>query len=170
MRTSASVSGLRALDRQVLLAARTRLHNPRAERLASSFSRLGQHGAIWLAIGVAGQALDRRRRADWQRATVTVAGTYALNTAIKQLVRRPRPRLPGLPALTSTPTRLSFPSAHAATSVAGALSYTRLGLPATPLIALAKALSLSRLYLGVHYPSDILAGGLLGTVMARMAR
>jgi membrane-associated phospholipid phosphatase len=159
-------SGLKTLDRQVLLAARTRLHNPRAERLVSGFSRLGEHGAIWLAIGVAGQALDRRRRADWRRATMTVAGTYALNTAIKRIVSRPRPRLPGLPALTSTPSQLSFPSAHASTSVAGAISYTRLGLPAVPLTALTKGLALSRLYLGVHYPSDILAGALLGAIVA----
>jgi membrane-associated phospholipid phosphatase len=170
MTTCASVSGLRTLDRQVLVIARTRLHNPRAERLVSGFSRLGEHGAIWLAIGVAGQVLDRQRCADWQRATVTVAGTYALNTAIKQIVRRPRPQLPGLPALTSTPSHLSLPSAHASTSVAGAISYACLGLPAMPLVALAKGLTLSRLYLGVHYPSDVLAGALLGATVAVAAR
>ena len=166
MTISASASELRSLDQQVLLAARTRFHDPRAERLVAGFSRLGQHGAVWLAIGAGGWVLDRGRRAQWQRATGTVAGTYVLNTAIKQLVRRPRPQLPGLPALTSTPTRLSFPSAHASTSAAGALSYARLGLPVVPLIVLAKGLALSRLYLGVHYPSDILAGGLLGALVA----
>jgi membrane-associated phospholipid phosphatase len=154
------------LDERVLLAARTRLHNPSADRMVAGFSRLGEHGAVWLAIGVAGQALDRGRRPRWRRATATVAGTYVLNTAIKQVVRRPRPELPGLPPLTSTPTRLSFPSAHASTSFAGAISYARLGLPAAPLYALAAGLALSRPYLGVHYPSDVLAGALLGTVVA----
>src|ERR1019366_7892500 len=71
-----------------------------------------------------------------------------------------RPSMADLPALTGTPTGLSFPSAHASTSFAGALAYSRLGLPAGPLYAL------SRLYLGVHHPSDILAGALLGTVVA----
>ncbi len=165
-----SVSGLKSLDRQVLLAARTRFHSPRAERSVAGFSRLGQYGAVWLAIGAGGWALDGRRRAQWRRATGAVAGTYALNTAIKHLVRRPRPQLPGLPALTSTPTQLSFPSAHASTSAVGAIAYARLGLPAVPLYALAKGLALSRLYLGVHYPSDILAGGLLGALVARVAR
>ena len=134
--------------------------------MVGRFSLLGEHAGVWLAIGVAGQALDRRRRERWRRASVTVAATYALNTAVKLVVRRPRPSLAGLPPLASTPTGLSFPSAHASTSFAGARCYSRLGLPAAPLYALAAGLSLSRLYLGVHYPSDVLAGALLGAAFA----
>jgi undecaprenyl-diphosphatase len=74
-----------------------------------------------------------------------------------------------MPALVSTPTQLSFPSAHATTSFAGALCYSRLGLPRAPLYALALALSASRVYLGVHYPSDVLAGAALGTAAAAAA-
>ena len=129
------------------------------------FSRLGEHGGVWLAIGVIGQALDAPRRGRWRRATTRVAGAYALNTAIKLLVARERPSLPGLPPLTDTPTRLSFPSAHASTSFAGALAYSRLGVPSVPVYALAASLSMSRLYLGVHFPSDVLAGALLGTAV-----
>jgi membrane-associated phospholipid phosphatase len=157
-------SRLLNLDERLLRLARTRGHTPRAERAVARFSRLGEHGAVWLAIGVVGAALDERRRAEWGRAAATVAGVFALNTAIKLAVRRRRPQLPGLPALTETPTTLSFPSAHASTSFVGARLYARLGLPAGPLYALATALSLSRLYLGVHYPSDVLAGAGLGTV------
>lgn len=153
-------------DEQLLHVARTWGHTPSAEQAVAHFSRLGEHAAVWLAIGVAGQALDGPRRAGWRRASATVAGAYALNTAVKLLVRRPRPSLAGLPPLTSTPSRLSFPSAHASTSFAGALCYSRLGLPAAPLYALAVGLSLSRLYLGVHYPSDVLGGALLGTALA----
>jgi membrane-associated phospholipid phosphatase len=158
-----------SLDGRLLRLARTRGHTPRAERAVAGFSRLGEHGGVWLAIGVAGQVLDAPRRADWRRATATVAGTYALNTAIKLLIRRPRPQLAGLPQLTDTPTQFSLPSAHAATSFAGALCYSRLGLPAFPLYELAVALSISRLYLGVHYPSDVIAGALLGTAVGRWA-
>jgi membrane-associated phospholipid phosphatase len=159
-----------SLDERLLRLARTRGHSPGAERAVAGFSRLGQHGGVWLALGTAGSLLDAERRSQWRRATGSVALTYALNTAIKPLVGRERPRLPGLPALTGTPTKLSFPSAHAATSFAGALSYSRVGLPALPLYTLAAALSLSRLYLGVHYPSDVLAGAALGSVVAVAAR
>jgi membrane-associated phospholipid phosphatase len=156
-------------EERLLLLARTRGHSPAAERTVAGFSRLGEHAAVWVAIGLAGGALDGSSRPEWRRARRTVMGVYATNTAIKFLVRRRRPALAGLPPLTGTTTALSFPSAHAATSFAGALAYSRRGLPARPLYALAGAMALSRLYLGVHYPSDILAGALLGTGIAAVA-
>jgi membrane-associated phospholipid phosphatase len=155
------------LDERLLRLARTRGHTPSAERAVAGFSRLGEHAGVWLAIGLVGGALDAERRSEWRRATARVAGTYALNIAIKQVVRRRRPQLPDLPALTGTPTALSFPSAHASTSFAGARCYARLGLPAAPLYALAVSLSFSRLYLGVHYPSDVLAGAAFGGLAGR---
>ncbi|HEV3321436.1 MAG TPA: phosphatase PAP2 family protein [Solirubrobacteraceae bacterium] len=161
---------MRDIDERILRWARTGGHSPRADHAVARFSRIGERGAVWLALGAAGWALDPPRRTRWARATGVVAGTFALNTAVKLAVRRPRPELPGLPALTTTPTQLSFPSAHTSTSFAGARVYTRLGLPAPPLYALAALLAASRLYLGVHYPSDILAGVLLGTAVAGRMR
>ncbi|MGH2834016.1 MAG: phosphatase PAP2 family protein [Solirubrobacteraceae bacterium] len=160
------IDGQQSLDQRGLRWARTHAHSPALERAVERFSRLGEHGAIWLAVGVCGYALDRRQRALWGRASVTVAGSFALNSAVKLVVRRRRPELEGLPALTSTPTKLSFPSAHACTSFAGALSYSRLGLAPGALYGMAACLSASRVYLGVHYPSDVLAGALLGTLVA----
>jgi membrane-associated phospholipid phosphatase len=156
-------------EERLLLLARTRGHTPAAERAVALFSRLGEHSAVWLAIGAAGGLAQRERAAQWRRARRTVIGVYAVNTAIKFAVRRPRPQFPGMPPLQGTTTGLSFPSAHAATSFAGALAYSRLGLPAAPLYGLAGAMAASRVYLGVHYPSDILAGALLGTALAAVA-
>ena len=128
------------------------------------FSRLGEHAAIWLALGLAGAAVDPPRRGRWLHATRAVLLAYALNTVLKTVVRRRRPQLEKLPALISTPTSLSFPSAHASSSFAAARAYARL-VPGAPLYVVATAMALSRVYLGVHYPSDIAAGALLGTLV-----
>lgn len=144
-------------------------HDAAVELPIRRFSRLGEHAAIWLAIGLAAAALDRRQRADWLRATRSVLAAYALNTMLKTVVRRKRPQLEKLPALIATPTSLSFPSAHASSSFAAARAFSSL-LPAQPLYAGATAMALSRVYLGVHYPSDIAAGALLGTFVGSTGR
>jgi undecaprenyl-diphosphatase len=94
-----------------------------------------------------------------------VLAAYGLNYVVKLAVRRRRPELPGLPPLTATVSRLSFPSAHCSTSFAAALAFSRVA-PAAPLYGAAAAFALSRPYLGVHYPSDVLAGAVLGTAVA----
>jgi membrane-associated phospholipid phosphatase len=159
---------LAALDLAAFRRLRTAGHTPANERAVARFSALGEHAGGWLALGAVGMALDPRRRERWRRGLLTVGGAYALNTALKLAVRRRRPRVRGLPPLTGTPTRLSFPSAHATTSFAAARSYSEL-LPAAPLYALATGLALSRLYLGVHWPSDSLAGAALGLGLATVA-
>ena len=156
-----------ALDTALLRLLRTRAHSERAERAVAAFSKLGEHAAIWLGIAAAGAALDRFRRDEFVHAGKTVAAAYVVNQAIKQAVRRPRPDPEG--QLVGTPTQLSYPSTHACTSFAGAGALGRL-LPRGPLYALAVPLALSRLYLGVHYPSDTVAGCVVGAAVAELAR
>jgi len=154
------------LDERLLRLARTCGHTPAAERAVARFSKLGEHSAIWIAIGLAGGRAQPARRPAWRRARRAVGAAYVANSAIKLAVGRRRPELADLPPLTGTPSGLGFPSAHASTSFAAALAYSRLGVPAAGLYGLAGALAYSRLYLGVHYPTDILAGAVLGTVIA----
>lgn len=163
-------SPLPGLDRALLLTLRTRGHEPRLERALGAFSRTGEHAACWIALGLTGAALDtdavRRRR--WLRGCGTVVGAYGVNFAVKLAVRRRRPELPGLPPLTPTVSRLSFPSAHATTSFAAAAAYRGLA-PAGLLYGAAVLFAVTRPYLGVHYPSDVVAGAVLGTAVARVA-
>jgi len=159
----------RDLDRAALVLARTRLHAPPAERAIGLYSRTGEHAACWLALGLAGAALsgEPSRRRAWWRGTKIVAGAYAVNYAVKLAVRRRRPEMAELPPLTPTVSRLSFPSAHATTSFAAARAFSRVA-PAWALYAAAGAFALSRPYLGVHYPSDVVGGAVLGTVVAEV--
>jgi len=156
------------LDRALLRLFRTRWHSPLAERSVLAYSRLGEHAALWYLIAAIGLALDREERATYRRTITTLAATQLLNSLIKLAVRRARPLLEDLPPLMPTVSTLAYPSAHASTSFAAARSLSRV-LPSKPLHLAATAMALSRPYLGVHYPSDVAAGALLGTAAAEIA-
>jgi undecaprenyl-diphosphatase len=137
------------------------------ETAVARFSSLGEHGLGWYGLALAGAALDPPRRLLYLRALRATALALGANQAIKFAVRRRRPRLSDLPPLTSTVTGLSYPSAHAATSFAAARTLS-LALPAAALYPVAAAMAFSRVYLGVHYPTDSLAGAALGEAIARL--
>lgn len=158
---------LQAVDLALLRLLRTRGHAPVVELAVVRFSRLGDHAFLWLMLSSLGALLDRRRRPVYLRAARTIALTLVSNYAVKVSIRRARPLLEDLPPLSPTASSLSYPSAHASTSFAGAHALSG-ALPAPPLYAIAVAIALSRPYLGIHYPSDVMAGAALGAAMARL--
>ena len=155
------------MDLALLRLLRTRGHGPVVERAVLMFTRGGEHGLLWLAGSAAGAVLDPARRPLYLRAIRVVVGAYLTNIAMKYAVRRRRPVLDGLPPLTSTVTSLSYPSAHSTTSFAAARVLSS-ELPPVPVYACATAMAVSRIYAGVHYPTDIAAGAALGTAMTEL--
>lgn len=155
------------LDTALLRALRTHGHQPPVEAALRTYSKLGEHGVLWLAISAAGVALDEDRRRLFARAGVTVVASFAANQVIKLAVRRPRPRLEDLPPLIKTLSNRSYPSAHATTCGAAAVALGRL-LPAAPVWTAALVMALTRPYLGVHYPSDSAAGFALGVAVGEL--
>ena len=165
----------------VLAAVQHRVDGPRVVRGARAMSLFGEHAAGWLALGALGAALDPPRRRQWVTATTAVAGAHGASIVLKRVVRRPRPHHPAIAVHVGTPSRLSFPSSHATSTTAAALllgglaaASGRVGSPALATTAAVAAtvptMALSRLVLGVHYPTDVLAGSTLGAVCAVVGR
>jgi membrane-associated phospholipid phosphatase len=161
----------RAAETAMLGAVQRRLRAPGLVRAARGMSVFGEHAAGWLALGLVAAAADRNRRRDWLAAAGGVAAAHAASIAVKRVVRRPRPDDPSVAVLAGTPSRLSFPSAHASSTTAAAMLFGAVLGPAARRAlppALVPPMLLSRLVLGVHFPSDVLVGSALGAGVAAM--
>jgi len=138
---------------------------PEVIKAARGMSHFGEHALGWIGIAAAGWLVDKPRRRQWAGVAVGAVGAHAASIVIKRIVRRPRPNDPSVQVNVSTPSKLSFPSSHATSTTAAAVLLGRLtGLPLPAVLV--PPMLLSRVVLGVHYPSDVLAGSALGAASA----
>ncbi|HEX2096596.1 MAG TPA: phosphatase PAP2 family protein [Solirubrobacterales bacterium] len=156
---------MRQLDLRLLRAMRTTGHSAGVENAARALGKAGNHGAIWLALGLLLAAVDGSDREAWVICAALGPVAIALNYLVKLVVRRPRPVLEGLPPLGGAPSSLSFPSAHATSSFAVATAMTRVEPLGALAFLLALAIAFGRPYLGMHYPSDVAVGAVLGVAL-----
>jgi membrane-associated phospholipid phosphatase len=156
---------VKSADLAVLRAMRTRWHTPAVEEAMRVLGKAGNNATIWVGLNVALSIVDSSHGEGWLICAALGPIAIGLNYVIKLIAKRPRPVLDGLPPLGGAPSSLSFPSAHATSSFAVATAMTRVDSVAALAFALALALSLGRPYLGMHYPSDVLAGAAIGIVL-----
>jgi undecaprenyl-diphosphatase len=152
-------------DLRALRAMRTRGHTPGLEHAMRALGKAGNNGAIWVAVNFVLALLDGGHREAWLICAALGPVAIGLNYVVKLAVRRPRPVLDGLPPLGGAPSSLSFPSAHATSAFAVATAMTRVDPLGALAFGLALLLALGRPYLGMHYPSDVLAGAVLGVAL-----
>lgn len=137
-----------------------------------SLSAIGRGGIVWLGIGAVLIAMKRLRPREWAHlALVLLVTSVMTEVVLKPAVGRERPFVHSLDVavIGGRPATDSFPSGHAAMAFAGAVGLSTLAaVPALGWWVLAGAIAYSRVYLGVHYPSDVAAGALVGITCAVM--
>ena len=156
----------------ILYWIREHLTCPFLDGILPPISALSAHGEIWILLALALIAIPKTRRAGVTMAVTLILCLCIGNLTLKPLIARVRPYdVVDVPLLVEKLSDFSFPSGHTLASVGAAtaltLYYRRFGMAA---LTLAAVIAFSRLYLFVHYPTDVVAGALLGVALAFLAR
>lgn len=161
-------------DATILLWIQDVLRGGGLDSFMTAFTHLGDNGAIFLIAAIGLLCFPRTRRAGKVALTALAIGFLCTNVVLKHLVSRPRPWLEvaGLLPMIEEADPNSFPSGHtcAAFAFAGALLGTlpvRWGKALA--LVVAAVMGFSRLYVGVHYPTDVLAGAAVGLLAGWVA-
>ena len=160
------------MDGQLLVAIQG-LHMSWLNPIVSVYTKLGDAGILWIALSLLMLIWKPTRRAGALALCAMILGLLVTNITIKPLVERARPWLdwPIVPLVTEKDPN-SFPSGHTCAAFAAGMSWART-LPwrwgRIAAVVLAVCMGLSRLYVGVHYPTDVLVGAIIGALCAWVA-
>jgi undecaprenyl-diphosphatase len=163
---------IQSIDNTVIFFVQNYFHNPALDNLMVFLSTIGNTGAVWLLLAALFLFFPRYRKYGVMILLALLFTSLTGEILLKHLVQRVRPCNADLlmPMLISRPNSFSFPSGHTSSSFAAALviwtANKRFGIFAA---VLALLIAFSRLYLFVHYPSDILAGLLLGLLCGALS-
>lgn len=157
------------LDGELLVAIQG-LHMAWLDPIVSFYTKLGDAGLLWIALSLAMLLYKPTRRAGALALCAMILGLIVTNLTIKPLVERARPWLdwPIVPLVTEKDPN-SFPSGHTCAAFAAGMVWVRT-LPwrwgRFAAVTAAVLMGLSRLYVGVHYPTDVLTGAVIGSLCA----
>ena len=161
------------LDCGFLLFLQDSVRNPILNSIMIFITSLGDGGIIWIAATIALLIPKKTRKVGIMSAVALLGSLLINNNLIKNIVQRPRPYVTftDLQIIIPQPSEFSFPSGHTSSSFASAAVFYR-HLPkkfGVPAVILAALIGFSRLYVGVHYPTDVLAGAVMGILLSYMA-
>ncbi|MCC8082407.1 MAG: phosphatase PAP2 family protein [Lachnospiraceae bacterium] len=165
----AILNALQTADGWILLFIQNHLRFDELTPWVIRFTKLGNFGLIWIVISLLLLIPKKTRRAGVLSIVALVASLCITNFLLKNYVARVRPYevVSGLTSLLGPVSEYSFPSGHASAGFAAATVINKncrkwLGWPC---VILACLLSLSRLYVGVHYPTDVICGAIIGILI-----
>lgn len=158
-----------SIDERVFTAIRTKGHPAALELPVTVFSMTGNYGLFWLMLAAGFWFFGNELTIGiLVLLPFVIYPTLLVNFVLKVALRRERPvhQEANLRPLVKVPSSRSFPSSHAAMSFAAAIFMSHFHPELWPLFfGLALLMSWSRVYVGVHYPSDVLAGTVVGIAM-----
>lgn len=157
------------LDIWILDFINDNLHNPILDKLMMFITSLGNSGLIWIVISIILITIPKYRKVGVMALCALILTTILGEVILKNILQRSRPftKVPDFELLIKAPLSYSFPSGHTGSSfaVAGILG-SKFKKSRIYIYILAMLIAFSRLYLYVHYPSDVLAGVVLGSASA----
>ena len=156
-------------DFEILFFIKDHVRNSFLDVIVPFYTNLGDDGIIWIAVGLIMLIPKKTRKCGIMVLAALLVMLVVNNIILKNLIARPRPcaTYPELVELVHIPTSYSFPSGHTVSAMAVAFTiltqHKKLGIVA---VIMAFLMGLSRLYVGVHFPTDVYGGIIVGATIA----